>query len=137
MKQRGRLVFVLLAVVALAAAATLGISKTASAKPAAPATASGCTFANGIKHVIQIQFDNTHFLRDRSTVPSDLEQMPHLLNFLRGNGTLLTNDHTALISHTANGILTSLTSLYPDRQGQAVANSYRYYNPDGPTGVGV
>src|SRR5919201_4021428 len=47
-----------------------------------------------IKHVIYIVFDNVHFLRDNPNVPSDLEQMPHLLNFIRGNGTLLTNDHT-------------------------------------------
>jgi hypothetical protein len=90
-----------------------------------------------IKHVIYLQFDNVHLHRNLSSVPSDLEQMPHLLNFMRGNGTLLTNDHTVLISHTANGILTALTSLYPDRQGQAVANSYRYYKPDGSSSVGV
>ena len=53
--------------------------------------------------------------------------MPHLLNFIRGNGTLLTNDHTVLISHTANGILTNLTGMYSDRHGQAVSNSYRYF----------
>ena len=57
--------------------------------------------------------------------------------FIKGNGTLLSNDHTVLVSHTANGILTSLTSLYPDRQGQPVSNSYRYYKPDGTSGVGV
>src|SRR5207247_7118106 len=65
--------------------------------------------------------------------PSDLEQMPHLLNFIRDNGTLLTNDHTVLISHTANGILTSLTGVCPDRHGQAVSNSYRYFRADGST----
>ncbi len=90
-----------------------------------------------IKHVIYLQFDNTHLRRDRAGVPSDLEQMPHLLKFLRGNGTLLANDHTQLISHTANGILTSLTGVYPDRHGQSVANSFRYYHPDGTTGTGV
>jgi hypothetical protein len=90
-----------------------------------------------IKHVIYLQFDNTHLRRDRANVPSDLEQMPHLLNFLRGNGALLANDHTQLISHTANGILTSLTGVYPDRHGQTVANSFRYYHPDGTTGTGV
>jgi hypothetical protein len=84
-----------------------------------------------IKHVIYLQFDNTHFRRDRADVPSDLEQMPHLLNFLKGNGTLLTNDHTILISHTAGGILASLTGLYPDRNGQTVSNSYDYYKPTG------
>jgi hypothetical protein len=81
--------------------------------------------ANGdIKHLIYIQFDNTHFRRDIPNVPSDLEQMPHLLNFMRQNGTLLTNDHTILISHTAGGFLSSFTGLYPDRHGQTVSNSY-------------
>ena len=79
---------------------------------------------NKIKHVIYIQFDNTHFRRDNPNVPSDLEQMPSLLNFIRHNGTLLTNDHTVLISHTAGGILSSLTGVYPDRHGQTVSNSY-------------
>ena len=77
-----------------------------------------------IQHVIYIQFDNTHFRRDNPNVPSDLEQMPHLLNFIESNGTLLTNDHTVLISHTAGGILSSLTGVYPDRHGQTVSNSY-------------
>src|SRR6266478_2396100 len=91
----------------------------------------------GIQHVIYVQFDNTHFLRDNPNVPSDLEQMPHLLNFIRNNGTLLANDHTALISHTATGILTSLTGVYPDRMGQPVSNSFRYFKTDGTTRTGV
>ena len=137
MKGRRRSVLVALAVAALAAAATLGISsQSVGAEPSAAPT-SNCTFANGIKHVIQIQFDNTHFLRDRGNVPSDLEQMPHLLNFIRGNGTLLTNDHTVLISHTATGILSTLTGVYPDRMGQPVSNSFRYFRPDGTTRTGV
>src|SRR5207302_11196884 len=86
-----------------------------------------------IKHVIFIIFDNVHFLRDNPNVPSDLEQMPNLLDFIRGNGTLLTNNHTVLISHTANGILTNLTGMYSDRHGQSVANSYRYFKSDGTT----
>lgn len=90
-----------------------------------------------IKHVIYIQFDNTHFRRDNPNVPSDLEQMPHLLNFIRGNGTLLTNDHTVLISHTATGILSSLTGVYPDRMGQPVSNSFRYFTPAGTSRTGV
>ncbi|HSC49613.1 MAG TPA: hypothetical protein VLD16_05050 [Gaiellaceae bacterium] len=126
-----------MAVVALAAAAALGAtSQRAAASP--PVTTGGdCTFANGIKHVIQLQFDNTHFLRDNGNVPSDLEQMPHLLNFIRGNGTLLTNDHTVLISHTATGILSTLTGVYPDRMGQPISNSFRYFKPDGTTRTGV
>ncbi len=90
-----------------------------------------------IKHVIYLQFDNVHLRRNLSSVPSDLQQMPHLLNFIRSNGTLLTNDHTVLISHTANGILSALTGVYSDRQGQSVANSFRYYKPDGTSGLGV
>ena len=90
-----------------------------------------------IKHVIYVQFDNTHFLRDNPNVPSDLEQMPHLLNFIKDNGVLMANDHTALISHTATGILTSLTGVYPDRMGQPVSNSFRYFKTDGTTRTGV
>src|SRR4029077_21100519 len=82
-----------------------------------------------IQHVVYLQFDNTHYLRDNSSVASDLEQMPHLLNFLTSNGTLFTNDHTILISHTAGGILSTMTGLYPDRQGITVSNSYFYQPP--------
>jgi hypothetical protein len=77
-----------------------------------------------IEHVIYIQFDNTHFRRDNPSVPSDLEQIPSLLTFMEHHGTLFTNDHTVLISHTAGGILSSLTGLYPDRHGQTVSDSY-------------
>src|SRR5262245_42740303 len=60
--------------------------------------------------------------------------MPNLLNFIRDNGTLDTNDHTILISHTGGGILSSLTGLYPDRHGQGVSNSYGYFRTDGSVG---
>jgi len=96
----------------------------------AGSAASGCQLQSAtgqIKHVIYIQFDNTHYRRDNPNVASDLEQMPNLLNFIKGNGTLFTNDHTILISHTAGGILSTLTGLYPDRTGQPVSNSYRYF----------
>src|SRR5262245_13275622 len=89
--------------------------------------ATPCQLGNGvgdIQHVIFIQFDNTHLMRDKPNVPSDLEQMPHLLQFMEDNGTLLAKDHTILISHTAGGILSTLTGLYPDRHGQTVSNSY-------------
>src|SRR3954447_25653234 len=71
-----------------------------------------------ITHVVNIIFDNMHFARDAArdgstNVPSDLEQMPHLLNFIKNNGTLLTNNHTPLISHTSDDIITTLTGKYP------------------------
>jgi hypothetical protein len=86
-----------------------------------------------IQHVIYIQFDNVHLRRDNPNVPSDLEQMPHLLNFITQNGALDANHHTVLISHTANGILTSLTGVYSDRHGIPVANSYVVFRPNGTT----
>ena len=104
---------------------------------AAPLVTPSCQLANGagqVKHVIYLQFDNVHFRRDNPNVMSDLEQMPHLLSFLQSNGTLFTNDHTILISHTAGGILSSLTGLYPDRNGQTVSNSYGFFKPDGTVG---
>jgi len=107
--------------------AQIGLAKD---QPVASASQS-CQLNNGIQHVILITFDNTHLFRDRAGVPSDLEQMPNLLNFLRDNGTLSDNEHTILISHTAGGILSSLTGLYPDRMGITVSNSYRYFTPTG------
>ncbi|HEX2646077.1 MAG TPA: hypothetical protein VHO95_02520, partial [Candidatus Dormibacteraeota bacterium] len=98
---------------------------------------STCQLGNGVQHVVNIVFDNTHFTRDNPNVPSDLEQMPHLLNFLKSNGTLLTNEHTPLISHTATDILTALTGVYGDRMGVPVSNSFRYFNPNGTSNLGV
>jgi hypothetical protein len=130
------------AISVLALALTVVYAPTASALAASPTDIrahrerSGCRLKSArgdIQHVIYLIFDNVHFLRDNPNVPSDLEQMPHLLNFIRNNGTLMTNNHTVLISHTANGILTSFTGLYPDRHGQAVANSYRYFRTNGTT----
>jgi hypothetical protein len=121
--------------VLVAACAAAALSAGVISHGSATASASGpCQLGNRdgqIKHVIYLQFDNTHFRRDNPNVPSDLEQMPHLLNFLKGNGTLDTNDHTILISHTAGGILASLTGLYPDRNGQTVSNSYDYFSSTG------
>jgi Type I phosphodiesterase / nucleotide pyrophosphatase len=82
-----------------------------------------------IQHVIYVQFDNTHLTRDNPNVPSDLEQMPNLLNFLERQGTVVSHHHTPLISHTADDIITSLTGVYPDKHGIAVANSYGYFLP--------
>jgi len=90
-----------------------------------------------IKHVVTIIFDNTHFMRDpardgSTLVPSDLEQMPHLLNFIKQNGTLLSNHHTPLIAHTSDDIITILTGVYPAHHGVAnAANSYLEYTATG------
>ena len=62
-------------------------------------TSSGCQLANGVKQVFYIGFDNFHLRRDNdnavandgdennntnTNIPSDLEQVPALYNFLRG-----------------------------------------------------
>src|ERR1700676_2273556 len=84
-----------------------------------------------IKRVINIVFDNVHLRRDNPNVPSDLEQMPNLLNFLLQNGVLSGNHHTPLISHTAHDIVTALTGVYGARSGIPVANSYGFFRQDG------
>ncbi|HET7173272.1 MAG TPA: hypothetical protein VFI30_03210 [Nocardioidaceae bacterium] len=128
---------------AIAAAAVVGalcLPATATASPSHPAadgTAGQSTCALGpghrIKHVIYLSFDNVHFLRDNPNVPSDLEQMPHLLDFLEHNGSFLTDNHTPLMSHTGTDLLSAATGLYGDRHGQPISNNYRYYHPDGST----
>src|SRR3989440_6972843 len=106
----------------------------------AQAEGTSCVLASpsgAVSHVIYVQFDNTHFTRDNPNVPSDLEQMPNLLNFIKSNGVLLSNNHTPLIAHTATDILTSLTGVYGDRHGVPISNSFRYFNPDGTSNTGV
>jgi hypothetical protein len=49
----------------------------------ASAASSSCQLNGQIQHVIYVEFDNTHFMRDigrdgSTNVPSDLEQMPQL-----------------------------------------------------------
>ena len=100
---------------------------------AAPAFAApSCNLgSNGVKHIVYLQFDNVHLHRDNPNVPSDLEQMPNLLNFLEQQGTLLTNHHTPLISHTAVDITTSLTGVYGEKFGFGVGNSFGFFDTTG------
>jgi hypothetical protein len=99
--------------------------------PGPPNPASSCHLANGVKHVIDIVFDNVHVNRDNPNVLSDIEQIPSLYNFITKNGTLLTNNHTPMIGHTANDLTTNFTGLYGDRQGMGVANDYYAFTPSG------
>jgi hypothetical protein len=124
-------VLVAAGVAALVAVQIAGASS--SNQTASDPTTSSCQLGNGVKHVVEIVFDNVHFFRDNPNVPSDLEQMPHLLNFLESNGTVFSNSHTPLIAHTADDSLSIYTGLYGDRHGQPVTNSYNTYNPNGST----
>jgi hypothetical protein len=126
----------------------------------------GCQLGNGVQHVFYIGFDNFHLRRDNSNsvanggdqndntdtnIPSDLEQVPALYNFLRGTsnapvsedssnwadgrnttysdgaaysgGTLLTNEHTPLISHTSVDFTSEYTGVYGDRNGIATSQN--------------
>jgi hypothetical protein len=121
------------AVIVAVIAASAGAAGSRSRGSAVADTAGSCQLGNGVKHVIDITFDNVHFFRDNPNVPSDLGLMPNLLGFFEHNGTMLSNSHTPLIAHTADDILTTLTGLYGDRQGMGISNSYRTYNPDGTT----
>jgi len=137
MSRRLKVAGALAIALALAAVTAGSIAQVGAGSASAANGQKGCELhgqANPLKHVIYLQFDNTHLFRDRTNVASDLEQMPHLMNFLSDNGTLSDNEHTILISHTAGGILSSLTGLYPDRTGQAVSNSYGFFRPDGSVG---
>ena len=76
----------------------------------------GCQIQTGhsqIKRMLHLTFDNVHLRRDNPNVPSDLEQMPNLLNFLLQNGVVSGKHHTPLISHTAHDITTVLTGVFP------------------------
>ena len=70
--------FACLTLAALAAGTTL-VASSAAAKPAPPSNCLSGSKDGKIQHVIYLQFDNVHFLRDNPNVPSDLEQMPNLL----------------------------------------------------------
>src|SRR5712671_5249037 len=79
--------FLVASAVTVASAPAVAFAADAPIASASP----GCQLGNGVQHVIELTFDNVHFFRDNPNVPSDLELMPHLLNFLEGNGALLSN----------------------------------------------
>src|SRR5436305_10447383 len=129
MKRRTALVVLIAA--GLAALVTVQI--TGARGPKHADGASSCHLGNGVKHVIKLDFDNGHYSLDNLNVRSNLEQMPHLLNFLKTYGTVFSNSHTPLIAHTADDSLSIYTGLYGDRHGQPITNSYKTYKPDGST----
>lgn len=142
-RHRRRVLCGALTSVALGALTLVGPAGTAAAAPGAgprtatPATpASTCRMANGIKHVVDIQFDNVHLTRDNPNVPSDVEQMPHLYDFLKSEGVVMADTHDVLV-HTATNFLANQTGLYPDRTGITQSNSFSYYDGAGATHTGV
>ncbi|WDL98538.1 alkaline phosphatase family protein [Alicyclobacillus sp. ALC3] len=61
-----------------------------------------------IHHVVYIIMDNVH--------QSDIAQMPAIVRFMH-QGTLFANDHTILVSHTQDGMLSDMTGKYPSKTG--------------------
>jgi hypothetical protein len=132
------------AAIAAALGGMVALGQPASAAPVQHAihdsggaeTTNSCQLANGISHVINLQFDNVHLTRDAAGIPSDLEQMPNLLNFLQRNGVVMANDHDVLV-HTATNFISNQTGLYPDRTAVTQSNSFNYYDSAGGTHPGV
>src|SRR6202035_4079304 len=77
-----------------ATATATATTTTATATTTTAGHPAGCALGpdHSIRHVIYIQFDNVHFRRDDPNVPSDLEQMPNLLRFITGHGTLISHE---------------------------------------------
>jgi hypothetical protein len=114
--------------------ATLGVLLLGTAAQSASAACQLNSPGGEVKHVVYIQFDNVHLRRDNPNIPSDMELMPNLLNFIQNNGVVSGNNHTPLISHTAHDIVTTLTGVYGDRNGIPVSNSYGVFRSDGSIG---
>jgi hypothetical protein len=114
--------------------AALGVLFMGTASQSALAACQLNSPTGAVKHVVYIQFDNVHLRRDNPNVPSDLELMPNLLNFIQDNGVISGENHTPLISHTAHDIVTELTGVYGERNGIPVANSFGVFEPSGAIG---
>ena len=85
-----------------------------------------CQLGNGVKHVVQLTFDNVHFFRDNPNVPSDLQMMPNLLQLLREQRhVLIEQPHAADRAHRRNVLTTTYTGLYGDRHGMPIRNGFR------------
>ncbi|WP_342723445.1 hypothetical protein AAFG07_30445 [Bradyrhizobium sp. B097] len=87
-----------------------------------------------IKRVVQIELDNVHLRRDNPNVPSDLEQMPHLRDFITRGGIIGSNHQTSPLAETATDTLTILTGLHGDRMGVPIGDNSAAFRSDGSVG---
>ncbi|MCA6120292.1 hypothetical protein J6500_00010 [Bradyrhizobium sp. WSM 1704] len=86
-----------------------------------------------IARVVQIQLDNVHLRRDSPDVPSDLELMPHLREFLMRDGIIGSNHQISPLAQTATDALTVLTGLFGDRMGVPIDGNATFRS-DGSVG---
>ena len=66
----------------VSALCVIGVTSPAMGSAGRPVAAhlgqsSACHLGKGIKHVVDLTFDNVHFFRDNPNVPSDLQMMPN------------------------------------------------------------
>src|SRR5580704_16643221 len=72
-----------------------GTSMAATAKAAKAATranttsTSSCHLGNVVKHVVNLVVYNVHYSRDIPNLPSDVQRLPYLQNFIENNATTL------------------------------------------------
>ena len=90
---------------------------------AGTAQAAGCNLGNGIKHVVQIQFDNVHLRRDNPNVPSDLELMPNLLPYLAA--TLVNAVSAAILASIGPRSARARPDRFPDPRHDAVLGQFQ------------
>lgn len=113
--------------------AALGLCLVAAIGFPPSAAAAGCRLGTGhaIKQVVLITLDNLHARREDPRIPADLELMPHLRDFLIGQGTLLTNHRPALVAEAGTNALAILTGLYGDHMGVATGDAVGTFLSDG------
>jgi hypothetical protein len=87
-----------------------------------------------VTHVVQLLFENVHLRRDDQDIPSDLEQMPHLREFLAGRGTIGTSHAGSPLAEKATDVLSILTGLHGDRTGIPFGDGFGYFRSDGSIG---
>jgi DHA1 family inner membrane transport protein len=74
---------------------------TAASAIVAPAAMLGLAASFALRRVVRTSSEVRVVQIVNPNIPSDLEQMPNLLNFITQNGVIADNHHTPLISHTA------------------------------------
>jgi len=111
------------------------------ARSMADITNGQCQLGNGVKHVFLVGFDNFHLRRDNANsianngdgnlntdlnIPSDLEQVPALYNFLRGSSKAGTtpNASTANNANYADGRSTTYSDGTPFSGGTILGNHH-------------
>ena len=101
-------------------------SRRVGASTARPAATCQLSANGNIKHLVYIQFDNTHFSRDRPNVPRISSRCRTCSTSSRERHAVHQRPHDPDLAHRGRDPLLADRSL-PDRNGQTVTNSYGYF----------